>query len=571
MKWPLLCWFVFAAPLTLRAEEKLNQVLEHVPEEAGLVIVAPSLGGLIGGLAEFGRSIGVAALGDLTARKLLNDLDVIERTDGLDLAGPFLIALAPTRSSPLLVCTVSDAEVWRAASGAQPVEAGLWRLLMFGEPAYAACEGKLLIVADEAETVRAALRGGAEFAARFGPRAGAWLADSQLVLAIKVPGWTSAIAPAMGAARASLQISMMISGQQDENMLRLVAWFFDQAQVLLGQVETYTAGVRIGAEGVFYRDAMSFKLDGSAAAYLRKVEKTERNLLRGLLDDEDVCVFAYEWELPPEAESMSAQVYEALLGSGPLRQRLGENKFQPAYRALLAAQKEISGASTAISAAPTEPLLLFSGIQFSPQPQVVLDQTRQAYETAPEFISAFGAGTNVEVAWKRERIDSLDAYAYEVSFATPDEQARRVIETLYGRTLSTYSAAHPQGVAYTTGAAERATAQLARMMSADGKLLAENPRIQEGLRRLSPNPQMLVFLDLPRCLELAIRIARLTGAPLPPIEFSQTPLPLVSYGGYLDGNTLCGELYVPAAPLKEAVSIFQSVKQRATSAPVRKH
>lgn len=562
MKWPLVFWFALASVCIARAGDRLDRALSHVPEESALIIVAPSLDKLVSGLAEFGGSIGVERLRTLGPAKLLSELDVLERINGLDPAGPLVIALEPTRLSPLLVCQVLDAEEWRTASGAQPADGELWRVQMFGEPAYAASAGNLLIVGDEPDAVRSALRGSFDYAARFGPRARAWLSDHQLVVAIRVPPWTGLISPMLGAGRTSLQLSMMLAGQRDENLLRVVGWLFEQAEQLLGQVDTYTAAVRIDSAGVFFRDALSFAPDSAAAAYLKKVIKTDRDLLRGLVDDETVFVFAHEWELEPGTEGLNTAVVAALLGSGTLRERLGEEKFLPGYEALLAAYNDISGSCTAVSARPAEPLLVFSAVQFSSRPQQVLSNMRLAYETMPEFLSALGGGASADVTCRAERIESIDAFACEVSFAAPDEQSRRAIEMLYGRTLTTYYAAQPVGLVSATASAERAAAQLVRMTSGKGRPLAENPRVRQVWARLSPRPQVLLLLDAAQALDLVLRADRSgrtgTTAPAP-----DTSLPLVAYGGYLDGRTLCSELCVPAEAAKQIVKTIRSQKDAA--------
>jgi hypothetical protein len=571
MKWPLLFWFVFAAPFASRADGNLDRLLAHVPEEAGLVVVTPSLDKLVGGLAELGRSIDYGALGDLNPAKLVSELDLLERMDGVDSSGPFLMALTPRRSSPLVICQVRDAGIWRAAAGAQAAEADLWRVQLFGEPAYASFDGSLLILGDEPQTVRAALRGGCDFTARFGPRAGAWLADNQLVVAVRMPEWTGLVTSALSTARAWMQVSMMIAGQQDENMVRLIDWFFERAQTLLDQVDTYTFAGRFGAEGVLFRDALSFKPDSQVAAYLKKVIKTDRNLLRGLLDDDDVLVLAYEWELEPGTDSLGAKVVEALFGSGPLRQRLGEEKFQPAYQAFVACHNDVSGNCTALSAGSAEPLLLFSGVQFSSAPQQVLNNTSLAYQTIPEFFTAFGGGATADVACGPKRINSIDAFACQLSFAAPDEQTRRAIEQLYGRTLTTYYAVQSQGLAYATGSAERAAAQLARMLAGRGRPLAEDPRVQQASSRLSPRPQVLFLLDGPHFLDLVLRIARRNGVGPSALEAPTERWPLIAYGGYVDGAALCSELYVPSKPVKAIFSTVRLRRQGLTSAPAHRY
>ena len=81
----------------------------------------------------------------------------------------------------------------------------------------------------------------------------------------------------------------------------------------------------------------------------------------------------------------------------------------------------------------------------------MFENMRCSYEIIPEFMSAFGAGASVEVITRTEQVESVKANVFEMKFVVEDEQTRRMIEALYGKSFTSYAAPCKDGVAYAMG------------------------------------------------------------------------------------------------------------------------
>ncbi len=549
------------ATLAARAEVPVTRLFAHVPAEAALVVAVPNLDRLASSLAEFGRQIEVEKLAGLDSRGLLKQLELLEGTEGLDTAGPWVLALTPGCTSALVLCTARDPETWRQGATPEPGETGLYRVRLFGEETLAALESDVVMICDDVVTLRAALQGSNRFEERFGPRPAQWCATHQLVVGLHVPAWAPLLVPALNAAQSAVGMAMAVGKPQPDISIQSVVWLFDMAREVLGQLEQYSLGVRIDATGITWQDAAVCRADGSIADYLGKVRRTQNEPLRGLPNEDFLFVFASDWERPAGLPSLSTKLMDSLLRSDALKERVATEQFQRAYRAALEVQEHIRGFNLAmVTSPPPEQFLAFSSIQFTSEPQRVLENMRCAYELDPALLGAFGLGDNIAVRCGAERIGPTEAYTFEMSFGHADPDSRRLFEAMYGPAMLTCTAMHPLGVVTTAGSGNVARTRLVHLVKGDAAPLAGNLRVIAARSAIAPHPQVLILVDVPRFFNFAVRMGHASGAPMPPVRCDAPGTALVSYGGYFEERTLRSEIFIPAEPVRELVKTVRALE-----------
>ena len=550
-------YIIIVCACSARAGTPVDRLLAHVPDDTALMIVVPSAEKLAQGIAALGRNLELEDLAEIDPADLFGELDLPANGEGLDLRGPIVVAMAPMRPAPVVLCITEGAEVWKRAVGAESIESGLYKVRALEDSVYAAFDGDVVIIGRAEEDVRAALRAEGTSVRRLGAYPGQWLITHHVVLGLRVQDWSPLLVPVLNAFQASLQMGMAASGQDAEHGVEFVGWLCDQMRGMVAQVETLTVGVRVGGDGVFAQTATIFDPAGSVTDYLGKVRKTTRPLLRGLSDSDDLLVLACEWDLPPGTDSLWCPLLKSLLRSG---ERADDEDFQKALKAMLDTQRELSGYNMAMSLGPPEQALVLRGLNFTKRPEAVLESMRYSYELDPELMGAFGVGHDVKMSTRREQIGAVNGYAFEMCFDAEDEEARRMIQAMYGEKMTTCAAPHAEGVMFASGSGETARARLDRMLAGKDGRLVENQRVKTAQRALSPDPQCWVLVDLMKCFELGVRLARTVGAPVPPIKLPSEATAFVTAGVYLDGNTVRSELFVPAEPVKALIRAVESVE-----------
>jgi hypothetical protein len=560
----LLCGVlgVVFCPIT-RGDEPVARLLAHAPRDADAVVVVRSVVDLAAGIAAFGRGSGIDDLADVEPGGLLDTVDLLGNRAGLNVGGPLVVALSAGQPGPLVVCELRDARAWLEAAEAVPLEAGYYAVELAGARAYAALAGKVLMLGHDEQAVESAARratgAGEQWPARFRE----WLSADQAVVLVRVRSWAPLALPVLGAVEASMQMGAAVSGSGDEAALEMVRWCFAQAREVLGQAEMGMLGVRVGRDGLRVRKALTFTAGGTVAEYLRTITRTKRDSLRGLPDDPGLLVMAFEWEAPAGAKSLGSRMLDVLLRNERIKERVGSAAFEQAYQAIMQMQDGLSGYNVLVGLAVPEQVMAVDCVYFTNQPQALLDNMRRAYATDPEFLGAFAAGGTMSVDCRTDEVEGRTAQVFELSFETADEQARRMIEALYGRKMTMYGVAREQDVVFASGPAAQARARLSRLLRGVGTPLAENRRVGAARGAISPDPQVLLLVDVPKLFEFAVRMAQTIGGPMPRLEIPRVEAPLVSSGVYLDADALRIELFVPAEPIRVVVDTLERAKRGA--------
>lgn len=556
----VLITLVLALPVSGAADAPLERLLAQVPDDAALIVVVPNLEKLASGIAAFGKAIEVDDLADLRAPQLLAQLDLLDEVAGLDVGGPLLLARAPDQSTPLILATVKDAEAWKQAVGAQETEGGLLRVQVCCASTFATINQGVLIIGDDPAVIRSAQKADGAIAKRFRTHAGELLASHGVVCYVEMAPWRSMVDAALMAAGTYMQMGMAMSGQADESLLQMWKWVFDECGGFVRDVDVFLVGMRPGADGVFVEAVMKFPPDSSVGKYLGKVGKTRGKLLRGLLDENSTLVFGCEWDRPAGGHNLNARMMKAMLSTGALEEKLGSEVFKEALHATLTSYDLMTGYNGSIVLPTDGEGMTASGLYFTDDPQGVMVGMHRACELSPEFLN-FGTGSTTEITLREQRIDDVKVNVFEISFTTEDEQVRRMLERVYGRTMTLRMAPHPLGVAFAMGPADAALARLRQVLAGAGRKLVDNHRVAAAGKALSPDPQIFILVDLPKFVEFALNTVRASGAPVPAIEFAQKPSAFIAWGGYLQADRFRAELFVPAEPVKVVVDGFRALKE----------
>jgi hypothetical protein len=112
---------------------------------------------------------------------------------------------------------------------------------------------------------------------------------------------------------------------------------------------------------------------------------------------------------------------------------------------------------------------------------------------------------------------------------------------------------HPEGVLYTFGPREPARARLIDLLAEGGTPLRENPRVAAALGHLAPDAQVLLLMDLPTFTRDVMKMVEQMGMPAPPLVIEEKDGPFIGAGLYLQAQSIRGELYVPAEPLRRLI------------------
>jgi hypothetical protein len=537
-----------------------ERLLRHVPADAALVVVVPELEKLVMDVASFGRAVGHPHAAGLEPHKLLEELDLLDSIEGLDLCGPLVLAHKPGGGAPLLLGQVKDAAAWKAAVHAEEVPGGLLRVLVFGEPGYASVQDGILIVGETREDVTEAASAGGALLAPFRAATAKRAAGHDALLFIRTEPWKPLIEVTLTAAGAVLRAGAAISAPQDESVQQLWTWFFEQMGQFVTAIETCTIGVRLDEQEAFAEVALTFRPDGGVGRYLEQVGKSRESLLRGLPAERSMMVVAAEWTMPPDAPNLTNQLYEAMLATEALKQKLGTVAFEQGMQAAMKMNRLVSGYNMSLAAGP-EAGLLVTGRYFTADPAGVLEHMRAAYQCSSEFLNPFGGGAMLDVTERIDQTGATPIQAFDLLFTLDDEPARRMLEAIYGKSTTMYTAAAPQGVVFALGPTGPARARLDQLLAAPASRPSGDLRLEAALARVAPGPQMFCTLDLPRFLEFVTNACRVAGAPLPDLECGEAPLPLIVAALYLEPQRVRAELRVPAAPIRQVVEGVRAAKR----------
>lgn len=545
-----------AAPTTAPAPS-VEAVLRCVPDDAHLVLVVPSLDGLVAGVAAFGRAIGSADMGDVKAADLLGPW-VGPAVAGLDPQGPVVLVLSADCDEPLLLARTGPGDSWTATT--QPVVREGATLYDFGpNHCVATTRGEVVVFAREQRELRRALDASGRRAARLANELRPLWGQDQAALWVDVPGWRSRIDVQTTALWRGMQVGMATAGPDAEIGLPIWNWMLEQFKRTLADAATATVGLRVGGDGLQLDARLTFQADTAAVRYLAQVRRPERDLLRGLAAGPAPLVLAYEWEDSVPGSGLSDALARVIAGMDSIKQKVGPEKLRAVMQMSAEVNRKIPGCNAAFSLCPDGPGLLYWGLYLTTEGPAVQAEMRHICELTPELVGAWGT---FPAAMKRgavETIAGVETDVYEFTFGSDESALEPLMPAIYGHNPTLYMAPHREGVAYAFGPREHARERLAGLLAPDAAPLARDARVAAARRLLAPNPQGCLLLDLPALAATATTMLAQLGAPVPRFEPPATDAALIGLSWYLEPQAVRAQLHVPAAPLKTLVRYAERI------------
>jgi hypothetical protein len=541
--------FVVALPLSAAGQTQtearvfpkpaLDELLKLVPKEAALAVVIPDLAGLAGGLQAFGKATGIEDLAEADVEELMDDLELGDLPDewraSLRRDGPFVIVLTDPSADPLLICGIKQ------RPETPPDE-------------HMHLKRNVLIWAPDAESLGAIKSASGQFVQRFEQRARPVLKNHQLALFLDVPSWTPQVEGVLSMAQMFVQMSPAPTTQAAEVNQALFTWLFNTLRDALAQTETSAVAARFDAHGLHFKKRVHFRPDGEIGEYLSKVRTSERDLLRGLVASQATVVFSGEWMLPPDVATLNELLLDGMLTNMPLALP-DDDEWKHALREIKKFYRQIAGYNGSIKLGGEQDAMVFEGLYFADEPQAVFDRLPAVWKLGTPMMKALAPGLSLELKLESEIVGPVKAQVWHFTFESEDEQLRQVFQSIYGERPTFYAAPCREGVAYAMGPAEVARKNLERMLAGQATRLADDPRVENALRELSPRPQVLCLADLPEFMKWSIDFAAKHPGespmpPLPELELPKTPLPYAAFGLYLHSAACGAELFVPAKALR---------------------
>lgn len=545
-----------AQPSTATAPA-LNAVLRSVPDDAHLMLVIPSLDGLVEGVAAFARATGAGDPAELTAASLLKPW-LGSAVAGLDTGGPVIVVLSAEHDEPLLLARVRCCEKWTRAT--QPAPRAGVALYDFGpDGCMAATVGEVAVFAREHGELRRAIDAAGRCVERLGDEWRAVWSQRQALLWIDVQAWRPRIDSQMAIVARGMYMGMAAAGPDAEIGTQVWSWMFDQFKRTLGEAEIAGVGLRIGAAGVHVDGRVTFRPGTTAARYLDQVRRPGRDLLRGLPAGPAPLVMAYEWEDTAPGSGLNESLARAIAGMDALKQKVGHEKLQTVLRMSAEMNLKVPGSNAVFSTCPDGPGLLYWGLYLTSEGAAVQREMRRICELTPELVSAWGTFPAAMKHAPSDRVAGTEVDVYEFDFGSDAAAIQPIMHVIYGQNSTLYMAPHREGVAYTFGPREHARRKLAELLAPDAAPLSGEARVAEVLRVLAPDPQGCLLVDLPAVLGAVTTLAAQFGLPAPPFEAPATTSTLAGLTWYLEPRAVRAELYVPAAPIKAVVRYAERI------------
>jgi hypothetical protein len=538
---------------------QVERVLKHVPDDARLVVVVPSVEALSSGLSAFGTATGIPDLADVTARRLLEEaLD--KSATALDTAGALVLALAPGQDEPILIAGLRNEESWKAATQPSTLRDGVL-VYEFGPDRFiAASTGGVALFAREKEELRGGLDATGQFVARFSGAVGPWLAQRQAVVYVDVTAWREEIDTGLGLAAQRIPGGMAVAGQDVEAGMQMWNWILERLKRLVREARTYVGSVRVDARGVLLDGRVTFQPDSSVSHYLAQVRRPQRDLLRGLPAGAGPVVMSYEWEEEPGAEGLSSTMARALLNMDALKERFGAEQLEAVVRQSIELNRTVPGTSAVFGFGPTGKGVLYWGLYLTREGDAVRRDVRKICELTPELLGAWGAFPAAMTPGAAEDVAGVATDVYQFKVETNDSPRQPMVEALYGRDPALLMAPHPEGVAYAFGPREDARQKLAELLKTDAAPLSKDPHVTDLFKVLTPGPQLCVLADIPRLLTSVTGVLEQFGVPVPPLELGDADMPWAGFTFYLDPEAPRAEFFVPAVPIKGLVKAVHELE-----------
>lgn len=537
--------------------EALQRVLQRVPAQPDFLVIVPRLDALFDGLQSFTQAIDARGAKELRFEALAAEV----LGPGKDLvlaAGPFLLAQNAGQEEPLLYALLKPNAEWAGAEEAGRV--GDVTFYRFADGRQAAQLGNDVVVfARERRTIEA-VAGSAQFLADHLPEGVAELLPKQdLVVWANVPAWRDMLRFGLAFISQSFYMGITQSGSNADTLIQFYRIAFDRLSWLVGEMETYTLGVSLGADGVRVQDRLVFRAGGAVARYLAEIPAPQGNVLRGLRKV-GMMSFGCEWNPPPGVATLNELFTRAMLESSLLRQRIGPEKLEAGVRYSIGLNRLMSGFSTTVEIAGADEGLVISGLYFSDQGPALFGRLCEGFDQHMEFIQALSQYPFQPVRKGHETLNGVEAVIQYFEVDGSDARTREMVRAMYGAQPALYAAPHPKGVVFALGSADVARTRCAALLADDGVPLADDARVHALLANFSAQPHMVMVFDIPETVRVLAEWIRRSGIPVAALNVSGGDAPLAGIACYAEPAALRCESFVPARAIRVVVDEVHEIE-----------
>jgi len=535
-------------------------ILRYVPDDAHLVVLVPSLDGLVQGIAGFGKAIGVEDMADVDLHDILEEA-LGEAVDGLAGAGAFALVMSADYEEPLLIASLAKSDVWARDTKPSSLRDNV-QLFEFGESRYvAAMIGDVAVFAREKDDLPRALDAKGTFRKRFMAAAGSSLSDRQVVLYVDVAAWKEFIEAQMNVAAQAMSMGMAAAGENAEAAVQVWNWVLTRFRSMLSQGEAFVVGLRVDGRGVFVNAEATFKPGGSVARYLAGARKPKSDMFRGLTVPSGPVVLAFEWESPPGAEDWNMELVRMMFDLPGVREKIDAKQIDLMLEKSAAVNRRVHGVSAAMTIGEADGSgLSYWGLYLTEQGADVQRDLGAMWDACPDFLSAWGAMPAEMKRGEVETVGGVESETFVLDFGGADAPMDPVLLELYGENPTVYMAPHAEGLAYALGTKAIARERMRQMLAGKAAPLSQDKRVSAIMKVFSPNPQACVLVDLPKLAAGVLSFARKLGLPMPELSFGKQETSLTGATLYLDARAIRGEVYVPAEPLKVLIREMERMK-----------
>lgn len=551
------------------ADATLEKMLKHAPDDTSIAVVVPNLQGVMDGVRNYAKAIGVPEEemdDDFTAAGLLEEI-FEEGAAHIDASGPFVVAMEDPEGFPVAMARAKDVAALREALDVSDSGDGILIVDKGYTENYMLIDGDIVIMAMAEEGIEACQDSTGKCAKQVMTHAGKLIEDYHAVMYFDVKGFRPIIEQNMMMAQAMLPM-MMAGADMPPTTFAMIKFFFDKMSNLVREVDGAILALKIDGDIGHLHSAALLDPDGDLAKYLAGIKPADKHLLRGLPNVNAPMVFAYEWDTPAGAESLIGEMFQVM------RQSIESAEVEDAEaikQALDISEKMIAGltGNNMLILATEEGTFAGAGNYFVKDPRSYVENTRklQDPELMSAYMSLFQPKMDVNLTRSEKTIAGVQTDYFEIAFdAESDDpmmqQAMMGMQMLYGDAMHWCLAPHKDHVLFAVGGADSTSDLFEACVNMKGGELAQAAGVKAAMDRMPAKPQACALIDPGAMVGMFIDFAEKMGeGPPEGAGKPKTGGDLVAMGMYLKKEAISFEIVVPAASLRPTVDYIQKVEE----------
>lgn len=533
------------------APPALERLAARVADDSPLVIVIPSIDGLMEGLRAFGEAIGAEELAKLDRADLLRDNFKLDTTAGVNQAGPLVMYGHPDDDGPVVLVTLSDAAAWKRERAAEELADGLLKVSLGRDDRYASIKDDILVLAPTEAQVRAALKANGKTGERVLKSCGeplkkasaAFYADTEVLRDVIGAGL------AMGETFANMGVA---AGADPEMMSAMIRWGFEQLRRALDQSRVFTLVGRVNADGVQVATGLRFAADSDVTRYLKTVRPPSAGPLARLLPVDWAVLSGYDWTTDGSVPGLFETLLKILSAELSAKNPADKEKLERA----IALAGEMNRKLTRVDQflwATEDGKTASSALCGGKQARDVLTAFESYSELNQIMMRAWGLGGALATTTAVERFGDVEARVSRMDFSAAAPEVAGLMQAMYGPELAVYCAPFGEDVLMITGGATVAKAEVERLLKSGRKPAQPAPAVKALFDGLAPHPHAWMACNLRRMLDWLGAFMAAVGVPAP---FPKLPKDRDAYTAatfYFDPDGVRAELVLPSDAIKPLV------------------